>query len=113
MANVREVSDESLVELVNNAERPVLVDFWAAWCAPCRALAPEIERLADKYKGNVDFVKVDVEAHPLVYMALQSNSLPTIALFRPGEQPALLFGARPAEMIEAAFGLTEYAAVQS
>jgi thioredoxin 1 len=113
MANVKEVTDETFEEIVLNAERPVVVDFWAAWCNPCRMVAPEIERLATKYGSAIDFVKMDVDANPGVSQALQIQSLPTIAFFRPGLQPMAVVGARPAEMIEAAFGLEQYAPVTS
>jgi thioredoxin 1 len=110
MANVREVTDETFEEIVLNAERPVIVDFWATWCNPCRMVAPELERIAEKYEGAIDVVKLDVDANPGVSQALMIQTLPTIAFFRPGAQPMAVVGARPAEMIEAAFGLTEYAA---
>ena len=113
MAKVTEVTDETFEEIVLNAERPVIVDFWASWCNPCKMVAPELERLAEKYKGAVDVVKMDVDANPGVSQALQIQTLPTIAFFRPGLQPMAVVGARPAEQIEAAFGLSQYATVQS
>ena len=113
MANVIEVTDETFEEIVLNAERPVLVDFWATWCNPCKMVAPEMERLAEKYAGAIDVVKLDVDANQGVSQALQIQTLPTIAFFRPGLQPMAVVGARPAEQIEAAFGLSQYATVQS
>jgi thioredoxin 1 len=111
MADVREVTDETFEEIVLNAERPVIVDFWAAWCQPCRMVAPELERIAEKYAGAIDIVKMDVDANPGVSQALQIATLPTIAFFRPGLQPMAVVGARPAEQIEAVFGLSQYAPV--
>ena len=113
MANVTEVTDETFEEIVLNAERPVIVDFWATWCNPCKMVAPELERLAEKYAGDIDDVKMNVDANPGVSQALQIQTLPTIAFFRPGLQPMAVVGARPAEQIEAAFGLSQYATVQS
>jgi thioredoxin 1 len=111
MANVKEVTDETFEDLVLNADRPVIVDFWATWCHPCQMVAPELERIAKKYAGAIDIVKMDVDANPGVSQALQITTLPTIAFFRPGMQPMAVVGARPAEQIEAAFELAQYATV--
>ncbi len=113
MANVKEVTDETFEQIVLNAERPVIVDFWAAWCGPCHMVAPELERIADKYSGSIDVVKLDVDANPGISQALQIMTLPTIAFFRPGQQPMAVVGARPAEQIEASFGLSKYTAAKS
>ena len=91
----------------------MVVDFWATWCGPCAAVAVELERLAEKYEGAVDFVKMDVDANPGVSQALQVMNLPTVAFFRPGERPMALMGARPAEQFEAAFELSQYAIAKS
>jgi thioredoxin 1 len=109
MANVKEVTDETFEEVVLNAERPVIVDFWASWCQPCLMVAPELERIAEKYSGSIDIVKMDVDANPGVSQTLQIATLPLIAFFRPGLQPMVVIGARPADQIEAAFGLSQYA----
>lgn len=109
MAEVRTVTDETFEEVVLNSERPVIVDFWAAWCGPCRMVAPELEKIAKKYEGQIDVVKMDVDANPAVSQALQIMTLPTIAFFRPGLPPMALIGAMPAEQVEARFGLFEYA----
>ncbi len=113
MAEVKQVTDDNFEEIVLNAERPVVVDFWATWCGPCAMVAPELERLAKKYEGAVDFVKMDVDANPGVSQALQIMNLPTVAFFRPGQQPMAVIGARPAEQFEAAFGLSQYATAKS
>jgi thioredoxin 1 len=113
MAEVKQVTDETFEEVVLNATRPVVVDFWATWCGPCTMVAPELERLAIKYAGVIDFVKMDVDANPAISQALQIMSLPTVAFFRPGAQPMAVVGARPAEQFEAAFGLSQYATAAS
>ena len=87
----------------------VLVDFWAAWCGPCKMVAPEMEKIAEKYDGAVEVVKVDVDANPRLSQAFGIMSIPTIAFFRPGQQPLGMAGARPMEAIEAQFGLAQYA----
>jgi thioredoxin 1 len=113
MAEVKQVTDDTFEEVVLNATRPVVVDFWATWCGPCTMVAPELERLATKYAGVIDFVKMDVDANPAISQALQIMSLPTVAFFRPGAQPMAIVGARPAEQFEAAFGLSQYATAAS
>ena len=102
-------TDATFEELVLKNEKPVVVDFWAAWCGPCRMVAPEMERLAAKYEGSIDVVKVDVDNNPGIQRAFNIMSLPTIAFFAPGKQPTGVVGFRPAEQLETQFGLAEYA----
>jgi thioredoxin 1 len=108
---ITNATDDTFVQLVIEAPRPVVVDFWAAWCGPCRMVAPEIEKLAAKYEGAVDIVKVDVDANPEVSGMLGIQSIPTIAFFPGGEQqPMGVVGFQPAESLEQAFGLARYLA---
>ena len=82
---------------VLNCERPVVVDFYADWCAPCRRVAPTIKSLADQYAGEVKFVKIDVDkAHGLA-VSYGIRSIPTVMLFVGGEVVQTWMGARPAE----------------
>ena len=110
MADIKHVTDATFEELVINAERPVVVDFWAAWCGPCKMVAPEMEKLAEKYDGSIDVVKVDVDANPRLSQAFRIMSIPTIAFFRPGQQPMAVFGFKPLEQLEQQFDLPAYAA---
>jgi thioredoxin 1 len=109
VAEVKVVTDETFEQIVLNSERPIIVDFWATWCGPCRMVAPELEKIAAKYADSLDVVKMDVDANPGVSQALQIMTLPTIAFFRPGQPPMAVVGAMPAEQFEARFGLSQYA----
>ncbi len=104
-ANVREVTDATFETDVLQSDKPVVVDFWAEWCGPCRMVAPEIEKLAAKYEGKVEVRKLDVDANPQTAMKYGIMSIPTVALFAPGEAPKAAVGFRPAEALEEAFGL--------
>jgi thioredoxin 1 len=109
MVEIKHATDATFEELVLKSERPVVVDFWAAWCGPCRMVAPELEKLAEKYDGAVDVVKVDVDANPALSQAFNILSIPTIAFFQPGKQPMGVQGFKPLEQLEVQFGLAEYA----
>ena len=113
MADVKQVTDETFEEIVLNSQRPIIVDFWATWCGPCAMVAPELEKIAKKYSGAIDVVKMDVDANPPVSQALKIMTLPTIAFFQPGKQPMAVVGAMPAEAFEAKFGLSQYAIAKS
>jgi thioredoxin 1 len=108
MAEIRHVTDENFEELVLKSERPTVVDFWAVWCGPCKMVAPEMEKLAAKYDGKVDVVKVDVDANPRLSQAFNIMSIPTIAYFKPGSTPQGVVGFRPLEQLEVQFGLAEF-----
>ena len=108
VAEIKAVTDATFEEAVLKNDKPVLVDFWATWCGPCKMVAPEMEKLAAKYDGTVDVVKVDVDANPGLSQAFQIMSIPTIAFFRPGQQPKGVVGFRPLEQLEQQFGLSEY-----
>ncbi|HEY7524322.1 MAG TPA: thioredoxin [Candidatus Limnocylindrales bacterium] len=108
MAEIKQVTDATFEDLVLHNERPVVVDFWAAWCGPCKLVAPEMERIAEKYDGAIDVVKVDVDANPRLSQSFNIMSIPTIAFFRPGAQPMGVVGFRPMEQLEQQFGLAEY-----
>ncbi len=110
MADIKAVTDATFEQEVLKSPRPVVVDFWAAWCGPCKMVAPEMEKLAQKYDGQVDVVKVDVDANPGLSRAFNIMSIPTIAFFPGGDkQPMGVVGFRPLEQLESQFGLAEYA----
>ena len=105
MPGIKHATDATFEALVLKSNKPVVVDFWAAWCGPCKMVAPEMEKLASKYDGVIDVVKVDVDANPGLSQAFGIMSIPTIAFFGPGEQPQGVTGFRRAEDLEAVFGL--------
>ena len=106
--NIKVVTDANFEQEVLKSEKPVLVDFWAAWCGPCRMVAPEMEKIAEKYGESIQVAKVDVDANPILSQTFGIQSIPTIAFFRPGEQPIGVIGFRPMEQLEVAFGLDKY-----
>ena len=86
-------------ELVRDAKSPVLVDFWAAWCGPCRMVAPEMEKIARGGAARVVVAKVDTEALPAVAQRFGIRSIPTLILFRNGSEAKRISGAMPAAEI--------------
>jgi thioredoxin 1 len=104
---IKEATDATFEELVLKNDKPVVVDFWAVWCGPCKLVAPEMEKISEKYDGVVDVVKVDVDANPGLSQAYQIMSIPTIAYFKPGDQPKGVVVFQPMEQLEKKFGLDE------
>jgi len=96
MADIAELDTQSFDETIAEA-MPVLVDFWAEWCAPCRAIAPIIEEIAREKEGKLRVVKLNIDENPDVAMRLGIMSIPTVSLFASGEEKARVIGARPKE----------------
>lgn len=94
-----------LEELLRDAPVPVLVDFWAAWCAPCRTVEPELARIAREYAGDAVVVKVDAEKVPEAVARHRVRGVPTMILFRGGREAGRLDGAMPAAEIAPRLGL--------
>ncbi len=95
MTKPQEVTDSDFEQEVLKADFPVVVDFWAEWCGPCKIISPILERLAEEYDGKIKFVKVDTEENfetPSNYGIL---SLPTLLVFKGGERVDQNLGARP------------------
>ncbi|RMH20207.1 MAG: thioredoxin [Acidobacteria bacterium] len=99
MKNVTTIRTEQFPQEVLRAEQPVLVDFYADWCPPCRALAPTLERLAAEYEGRVKIVKVNVDDSPELAREYDTRSIPTLILFRRGQVVDVQVGAPPARVL--------------
>jgi thioredoxin 1 len=90
-----DVTDKDFASEVLQSDTPVLVDFWAEWCGPCRVLGPVIESLSEDYDGKVKVAKVDVDANQQVAMQFGIRSIPTVILFDKGQVVDTFIGVRP------------------
>ena len=89
------VTEQTWQSVVLKSKEPVLVDFWASWCAPCRAVAPYVEQLAGEYKGKLKVAKLDTDAHQAIARRYQIQSIPTFIVFQNGEPVQRMSGANP------------------
>ena len=95
MAHPINVTDDSFEKEVINSEVPVLVDFWADWCAPCKIIAPVVEELAGEFDGKVKFAKLDVDTNPRVATTYGIRGIPTLLVFSGGKPVDQVVGAVP------------------
>ena len=93
MAKPLAINDADFEAEVLEADVPVLVDFWAEWCGPCKALAPDLDELAEEYDGRIKIVKIDTEENLDVMIKYGVRGLPTLLVFKGGEQVELISGA--------------------
>jgi thioredoxin 1 len=100
MANVKEISDQSFESEVLQATEPVLVDFWAPWCGPCRMIAPIVEQLASENAGSVKVTKVNIDDSPNVAASYGVSSIPTLMVFKNGEVTDRFVGVQPKKRLQ-------------
>ena len=100
MAHPITVSDDTFEEEVVKSDVPVLVDFWADWCAPCKMIAPIVEELAGEYDGKVKFAKMDVDANTKVPLSFGIRGIPTLLIFKDGSPVDQVVGAVPKAVLK-------------
>lgn len=96
---VVDADDDSFAEVVEQSRIPVVVDFWAAWCGPCRMVSPVLEKLAEEYAGQLKLVKVDVDRSPRVSQRFSVRAVPTLLVMKGDQVVATQAGAAPAQVL--------------
>jgi thioredoxin 1 len=107
MADTVAVKTDEFEGEVLRSDEPVIVDFWAEWCGPCRAVAPVLSEIALERAGEIRVVKVNIDEEPELAQRYGIMSIPTIVLFKGGEPAAAAIGAQPKRMLERSLGLAE------
>jgi thioredoxin 1 len=100
MSKAKKFTDANFQSEVRESEQPVLVDFWAAWCGPCRAVGPTIEKLAEQYDGSVKVGKLNIDENPQSPNEFNISSIPAVLLFKDGKVVETFVGVQPIERYE-------------
>jgi thioredoxin 1 len=97
----RDVTDANFATEVLASDKPIMVDFWAEWCGPCRAVSPILDQIATEHAAKIDVVKLNVDLNPDTAMKYQITSIPTMKVFKGGEVVKTVIGAKPKPALEA------------
>ena len=100
MASIVQVTDDNFEAEVANSKEPVLLDFWAEWCGPCKAIAPKLEELSKSYEGKIKIAKINVDENQQTPAKFSIRGIPTLILFKGGQVVDQLVGNHPADAIE-------------
>jgi len=100
MSNLIDINDSNFDEIVLKSKTPVLIDFWAPWCAPCKMVAPVVEELSNEYEGKVTFGNVNVDETPKIAVKYGIMSIPTLIIFKNGQPVSNIVGYRPKDQIK-------------
>jgi thioredoxin len=111
MSNAVDITNATFQSEVEQSDVPVLVDFWAAWCGPCRIVGPVVDQIADEYAGRLKVGKIDVDAEPELARRFGVAGIPAIALFKGGKVVSSTVGARPKGALVQALALDEHVTV--
>ncbi|MEX2441454.1 MAG: thioredoxin [Pontimonas sp.] len=98
--SARDVTDQSFNQDVLLSDKPIMVDFWAEWCGPCRAVSPILDQIATEHAEKIDVVKLNVDNNPETAMKYQITSIPTMKVFKGGEVVKTVIGAKPKPALE-------------
>lgn len=100
MSAARDVTDHNFATEVLASDKPIMVDFWAEWCGPCRAVSPILDQIATEHSEKIDVVKLNVDENPETAMKYQITSIPTMKVFKGGEVVKTVIGAKPKPALE-------------